>query len=990
MRPFRHRLDGQLRAGAGFGLSHFLPKVRARAAGPGERRYMATIMGHDGQPTKRSCLETEDKQRIIEVPRFLRDGAPMTPVLHVSCDQGSIGLPALLHLQGAVGLRMTITCDIFHRIHNDLADSASQAGMTILRLEYLAVAKMRQGPFAGQANHSILSASAAEMSKVWTAECPAFQLLYRDLVAEHPEALQSADIGTESHQQRTWEWCCAELQNAPLGTSAKTSRWFSFEEQGRSSSKRRWLDVLVLCYLGVQRGWWKDATGNPLLVASSLADAPDSGLPLPGEQAENDGGVGQDGAEVSEDRPSDRRVSIAEGRAEVRKRRQKCCSILHYSCNLLCKDLNVRLWAGMCNITVPLEKAFSEMIGQVKTQAGLQQMYWELADGGMQEVSLQLVGHLCSNEFARTIDLPRCLDIPSNYIQEQNAIVLQRMWVMTYHLCGQLILTGAAYQTPPHSFLKLVHPLPEVRDAAMNECKGDWAALLELESCAVTDKDCASFVSALLVGQQQFSRECYIKLEEADWLATPADIIADLTAFSKSHLSSLICEQFFNELRDSANDNRAKRMEASNMYHIMARASKTLQNFERPSIATTAAARSAATPKLPQDFYMAQPDKYSLGSGRLDELLTPTPSWTTMSAQRLKLVPMAWRLMREHKGVWSRMKNAFLSLLVQPGSLVSKPGESKGRLVLCSTHFGMITYRMSIKHSRVVELCPIAKGSVEFISVQSLAGWKIVDTIVESWVPQGGPPSTARIVIKHSGTAHPLAMHACRRGFRGMTVDHLRRLCKILEVAEPKPPTEVNLIQALARSIMKEAATPEFIRAALAARHDCADLSDDLLRTTKLYDTDVMDALAAEFSDDEEVERQVRCLKEKREKAVRRNAERLDKVWSSRTEGGASSSSSAPSAPRPRSFVAAEANGISCAEAKRFLPDGFSLSKDDKRENRWRLRGKVMQGERSKSFGSRSDCCDWDAMVCMLQLAWREHSRVSGESMPWDFGESTT
>lgn len=961
-----------------------MPKRRVEALRPGERRYFAQMPALGGHPEQRSCLELEGGTRCIEVPRLIDgEGQRQHLVLHLACDQGSIGLPALMYLQYSVGLRMTVSNDLFHRVHNDIVDSVAEAGLMLVRLEYLVAAKVRQGPFAGQANCSIMASAAAEMSVCWTAENPVFQLLYRDIVAEHPEALGSADIGTKEHMATAWEWCCAELQRVSCGSNVKTGRWFSFEEQGRESSGRRWLDVLLLSFLGLQRGWWKHFGDNP--VASAMDGLDDNEQPLPGEAGE-DAADAQEEAPM-EDGPVDRRLSVAAGRAEVRKRRQKCCSILHFTCNLLCKDAGARLWRGMCHATVPLEAFFGEAIAQVKNSKGLQHLHSELSGGVMKDICLQLMQNLFSFDFGAKVDLPRCMAAQTPFLRQQNALVIGRLWAMVQHLSGQLLLTGMAYQMPPLSFLRLLDPVDANRQEALATCRRDWEALQALEATSLESGACQSFTTALLVGKQQFSRELYVRLAEVGFDMVPADVRSDLLGFSRSYLSSLICEQFFNEMREAAGDNRAKRMEAFNMYHTMARASKSLHEFDRPPLVVTSAARAAAPPKLPPSTFCAEPNKFSLGPEVLDGLMSPTPSWPTMSPQRLKLVPMAWELMRAHNGNWAEMQNSFLSLLIQPGSLVCKPGEKVGRLVLCATHFGALTYRMALRPESVIELAPLARESVEFVSVDNPSRWKIVATRVEAIAPGGGAAGKAAIVLKHDGSAEPLLRHACRRGFRGLTIEHLRRLCRVVEVSEPRPATEARLLNTLAVAIMKDEATEDFLKQAMVARHECADASAHI-QPTKIFATDggVGDALDVEFSDDEVVEEQIKRLREQKAKAARQQAERVQAVEGLRSS--ATSSSAAPKATGERAarkFVAVQGDGITAAAAKAYLPPDCALSKDDKRENRWRLRMKWSNAERSKSYGRRSECTDWEAMTFLIQLAWREHSRLTGHPCPFSF-----
>lgn len=633
-RDWLAKLDGQLRAGCGWGLSRFLPKRRARPLPPGHERVLVTVQGPDGKEQKRSVVKEEvGGARWYEVCRLLQGGVRKYPCLHLAIDQGSVGLLGSLMLLVHVGLRMTLTMDLFHRVTNDLVDATSEAGLTVIRLEYLRACKVRLGPWQGQAHHQIMRASAAEMARVWSWETLVFQILYRDLVEEHPTSLNSASVGTEEHMKFVWSWCCHELQTCSTGADAKNGRWFSWESQSRRSVDRRWLDVLLLCFIGVRRKWWKNLSANPLF---SMVDAArdDGAEPLPGEAA---AAVGAEEVEMVEGRLVDRRVSVAEGRAEVSRRRMQCASALQFTCNLLCRDLNCRLWRGMAFLTLPLERFFNKARSGIKTIRGTEHLHIELALKGMHAVCLELFQHFFSEEYAGHIGLPKFMgggETP--FIKQQSDIVHSRLYIMLHTLSGQLLMTGAAYTAPPYCFLALLHKEEGVRRAKLRELKEAWGAFQRLEHHAQSNGPCRLFVDELLCCNTQFSLECFVRLHEMGFEDLPTDMTEDLQAFARSFLSSLVCEDFFRHLKEVAKDNAGKRLDPATMYHAAASAGDTLTRFGRPSMPITGAARAAAhTNKLPSNFFEHDLAKFSLGAEVLDEIMTPRPSWPTMGPTRL-------------------------------------------------------------------------------------------------------------------------------------------------------------------------------------------------------------------------------------------------------------------------------------------------------------------------------------------------------------------
>ena len=54
-----------------------------------------------------------------------------------------------------------------------------------------------------------------------------------------------------------------------------------------------------------------------------------------------------------------------------------------------------------------------------------------------------------------------------------------------------------------------------------------------------------------------------------------------------------------------------------------------------------------------------------------------------------------------------------------------------------------------------------------------------------------------------------------------------------------------------------------------------------------------------------------------------------------------------------RRFVPVAAHGYSREEAQAFAPSSATLGKDDRRENRWRMKSHYTIGEKAKSYGPR-------------------------------------
>ena len=143
------------------------------------------------------------------------------------------------------------------------------------------------------------------------------------------------------------------------------------------------------------------------------------------------------------------------------------------------------------------------------------------------------------------------------------------------------------------------------------------------------------------------------------------------------------------------------------------------------------------------------------------------------------------------------------------------------------------------------------------------------------------------------------------------------------------------------------------------------------------------------MGDDEEVLKQLAELKRLKEERDRRECQRLAQLSELHTGraglAGALAGNQAGSATVARTFIPCPAHGYSAKQAEEWLPPDTKISKDAVRENRWRLRCKHLPSEKSKSWGPRSTTADYEAMVFLIQLAWRAWTAKSGQACPWNF-----
>lgn len=92
-----------------------------------------TVPGEEA-PRKRLCVRSSDGGKRYELPLQLRGGVRVAPTLHMSSDQGPVGMAAQQFLLCRLGLRGTAGWDVLHRLHGAVMEATSSAGLVLIRL----------------------------------------------------------------------------------------------------------------------------------------------------------------------------------------------------------------------------------------------------------------------------------------------------------------------------------------------------------------------------------------------------------------------------------------------------------------------------------------------------------------------------------------------------------------------------------------------------------------------------------------------------------------------------------------------------------------------------------------------------------------------------------------------------------------------------------------------------------------------------------------
>lgn len=394
--------------------------------------------------------------------------------------------------------------------------------------------------------------------------------------------------------------------------------------------------------------------------------------------------------------------------------------------------------------------------------------------------------------------------------------------------------------------------------------------------------------------------------------------------------------------------------------------------------------------KLPSSVFGMAKQEATLTEAEFEDVCSKTPHWANLAPGTIKQCSLAWRLAMEAEGRWRRMSSSWLSLLVQPGSVVVSVKEGACHLVLCASRHGFLTWRTLVQKDRRLVLAPIPNRSAQLFWAQSVEDCRAAEVHFEIHPATADKPGTCELMFH--GNAHSMVKFACLCGFKGMSVAHLGWLHGHLQVqtSGARPRSEAALLASLCRHVLGDSFSQSVLEAATSARHEVGGTHEDLLQQSDLCKPELKGTMDDECDDDRGVQQQWEDLKKARRRQAQRRAAKLDEVRAA-TVPASSAGAASPGGSsighngKHRQFVPVPERGPTVQVARRYLPEGFTLSKDTARENRCRLRGALPSGERSRSFGRGSQMTNWSPLVVLLELAWHEHTAATGDHCPWQF-----
>lgn len=1008
-RAFIERVDNALRKGVGFDLAMFRVPHPVAFLAKGQKRVFLDTRGDefdDSRPRKRAHIESPGERCEVEFPQEFADGRLSRPTLHLCSDLGATGFSAAWWLLHGYKVRGSFNWDLPHRLHCAAMSATAESGLSVLRLEFLQVVKLRQGPFKpGGAHHGVLVEAAKEMRDSLDEHNPLFFALYdgicKDMGRDGP------DKNTDEHVRETWRLCMDSLCLAGKGSNARDGRWWSFETLSRAFLPQMSATLMLLCWVGFRRQWWsldacplfrsggilaQDSLGELAGEATSAGGSEDKGEREGCEEDE-----GEDNGGPIGDGPSSSRVSVATARAEVRKRRAQCVASLQYTALMLSKSMSVRLWR--CLIWAPrsLQRWFNDLLVRLKTRAGAKAVHVELAGGSLATEGLNLLAGLFEHDMPGLLELQA--DASATQFQmKRDAVVCACLWKYTVHLAGLVAETSMQYVMPPLSFVALADPA--TRAAALARLKTTWEALVRLEAQAAVDKECKQWLASVCWPLQHWAREILCFLAEDDFDRVSALVLDEVTMYSDSFWTTLSVENVFNAGRDLSSKARKGSLSLCSLWHHTTFGCSVLPDFDLAPVRISEAGRAASAGSVPASTFKCQAGEGSLPDEALNHLCAEHPDWPNVTPSGMSENGLKWQLALAAEGEFHRMQKAWHSCLAQPGWAVIRDDRRESHIVLRSGRHGMLLARAPMVKEAGAAFVIITddtfKKGVVFDFVEDPARWKVA--VLELAPVSSLPPAVAakgQLKLKIVASGSLLAV-AAKYGLKGVSAHFLKKLLdeqRLEFTGRAKPRSELTILEALVRHFVPKC-SDDALREALKERDH--DMSADLRENSPLFSKEFEGLLATTEDEDDDIgmaeihreyakHRDAISQKEKRDTYRQTLLQEIISKQESARSHNPSSGSGGGGRPAPmRKFNPKPGSGYSRSEALKLAPPKCSLWKDEK-ENRWRCKAEYMPSGKSKSWGGGTSLDDFNAMKYVLRAAWEAYADATGEPIAVDF-----
>lgn len=1017
--------DKSLRKSIGHGLDYFTEDSERFELGPHERFAVVDVPEGervDGTAPRRAVARDsrgDAKDRVLVRRRFV-DGRLVRPSLHKAQDQGAIGWVASLFCDNFLGVRSTTTPDPYHRHYgNDIKSGLITSGAWVIVCEHTLLFNVRTAPWQAGGHFNLLSEAAATYFTTRSPSCPLFLMMYEHICNERNEAV--VDRGTPAHFQKVWNDIKGLEVFRKKGTRVKLGRWGSWFRACRSWDGMRNGCLLVLLYMGVLRGWWRDLADMPLKglgVADRSECDPVDGQ-APGEAASSAGGAAPAANNSSASSSSSssavaappapaagagqtaraktagvistvpraglERLSVKDSNAEVKKLRLAAKHHLALCGQVLGNDFSVAISKIVLEVCQPIVSWIDLMKTACATPWGSEEWHIDFAKGSMLKPFQESWSVFSNAALLEQCGFLRKIDW-KHYSEEEVAgdnKLSEVLFEVHAGVIVQCYLSSLFWVSRyPGAFVALLDADKKAQRQHLDLTRNDFQLLLKLMEASRNSSFAKALLADLQWPSQRWCMEVFYMLAElGDGDDLTEELVQMLRGYSRSWLNSLIDEDAFNLLRNNSSNQAAGVMGRACRWGNLA-LSDLVQKHGRTPVQVTAVARTQGKGRIASESFVAKSAKeFSLGDGLLQMMTDGV--WPHPSPSTDKLVGAAWKAWRLVDGDLEKMSKCWLALLATPGTLLNHPVTQRVMGIVLGANQWLVLY-LPLVHKRARNnkpiLVPKADSELQVAVIYDPHAYRSMKPRIMS------PVGIARVAqdmeictgVAWDGGASGMKLlaQAAREGFRQLTRPYLDKLVMVLgmKFEKNKRPRKVDdIVAALVRHILPSA-TDQQVRDAIAQRTS-HNLESELSACSILSKDACVDSLTECLSEDdaEDITKVADRAKEKAHRPAKQ------------------ASSSAPGRPWKRKEVDARKE-FSLKEARDMLPPakGCTLSLDQVRFTRWSGSYPRLTPPHfvTKSYGPRTGLDSRSAMFHVLRTLWVWHQETTGQECPYDFPDS--
>ena len=973
----------QFEQGTGHGLASWMLEQPLCRLPPSTVRVLVDCMCPLTSSIRPRCfLKHEPSDVISDTPELIVFNSP---AVHTCCDVGTVGNVGLNYLYyGAPKLCGTLTFDILHRFMCAWTDGIGAGGLHVQRLEMGVYVKFRSAPFNKDGCHEQMIACAKDLQELFPSHDDLPWMLFYSRCAREKNKYSDADFGMPAHSQALYNEVAKETTQETGAGTVRRGRWWNIEERAEVKLPLRGGDSMVLTHMGMRKGWWKSFSSSPLLLEDVTPVA--IGEPPADDEEDEPAAEGEEVPEGDdpEDGPGVPGASAANARKTMQERRADSDGTLHYMARLLGKPINMKLWTGIAELAKPFRKAFAKIQVALSTPRGTRDMWDSLVmDSFIGQVIGNALKSFTSLEFASKLGIATADGSSTSAFDSK---IISSLWTCLVGTCGSLACMHGHYQQIPAKFLGL---LREQHSELREWLRQLWNAMNVMEQYAHVDLRAAKYLTEMGVTDLHWCKANLVNLYEHDFQEVSPLLKEAVRAYADSFHSTLALERGFNFCREAAKQNKKGSFNAESVWHHFVYGCDVLADHGRPALKPSEKARSASTSVNARTFKPLE-EESSFPKDKLDPLTQPGQGGCrTTSTSSLKSSPMMLLAMVELKGSWPDLQKTFVSLLVYPMDVLINKVNKCPHLVLASTAYGCWLYKCNVKKyngNLYLSFTYDPKTCLRFVAIVDHNDWRACE--VQACPPTDkeavGPEAPPLLILLLALKAHPLVIHGARHGFRGIVVEFLKRLYKLLQVnpGEKMPLVEAQLVTTIIRFVLK-GVSDEDLAKHLQCRRDCKEFVWDDHTASLLFEKGA-EEWVAETVEDENLQEEVREARE-RAAAARRAAVANTAKIAADLKSGAASGSGAGAAAGGAQNVTCNAVKISMKWARGLMPPEHLLTWEPE-SNSWRVRSpKHMAVGRSRAAGPATGDSQWGALKFVLLIAWNSWRNASGNACPYVF-----